>query len=116
MRGYITNGAHHVGATKNTGAYRELTNCKKNVNKKKKNLSYNADQGTQGRGQCNGPGVYCDLSTASEVFLIFTTQLCQYFSVFFSICYLVTSLNYSFLNILPNSNTSCSSLSVGSNK
>ena len=28
-------------------------------------------------------GVYCGLSTASEMFLIFTTQLYQYFSVFF---------------------------------
>ena len=27
--------------------------------------------------------MYCDLSTASEVFLIFTTQLYHYFSVFF---------------------------------
>ena len=27
--------------------------------------------------------MYCGLSTASEVFLIFTTQLYQYFSVFF---------------------------------
>ena len=31
----------------------------------------------------NGQGVYCDLSTASEVFLIFTTTPYQYFSVFF---------------------------------
>ena len=29
-----------------------------------------------------GQGVYCGLSTASEVFLIFTTQLYQYFSLF----------------------------------
>ena len=28
----------------------------------------------------------CGLSTASDVFLIFTTQLYQYFSVVFSIC------------------------------
>ena len=33
--------------------------------------------------QHNGHGVYYGLSTASEVFLIFTTQLYQYFSVFF---------------------------------
>ena len=26
-----------------------------------------------GRGRYNGQGLYCDLSTASEVFLIFTT-------------------------------------------
>ena len=36
-----------------------------------------------GCGQYNGQGVYCGLTTASEVFLIFTTQLYQYFSVFF---------------------------------
>ena len=28
-------GAHHFGATENTGTYRELTNCKYNVNEKK---------------------------------------------------------------------------------
>ena len=32
------------------------------------------DQGPLGRGQYDGQGVYCGLSTASEVFLIFTTQ------------------------------------------
>ena len=35
-----------------------------------------------GCGQYDGQGVYCGLSNASEVFLIFTTQLYQYFSVF----------------------------------
>ena len=34
-----------------------------------------------GLGQYNCKGVYCGLSTASDVFLIFTTQLYQYFSV-----------------------------------
>ena len=34
-----------------------------------------------GRGQYDGQGVYCGLSTASEVFLIFTTPLYQYFSI-----------------------------------
>ena len=34
-------------------------------------------------GQYNSLGVYCGLSTASEVFLIFTTQLYHYFSVYF---------------------------------
>ena len=33
---------------------------------------------TKAHGQYNGLGVYYDLSTASEVFLIFTTQLYQY--------------------------------------
>ena len=36
-----------------------------------------------GCGQYNGQGVYFGLSTASEVFLIFTTQLYEYFIVFF---------------------------------
>ena len=36
-----------------------------------------------GLGQYNGQGVYCGLSTASEVFLIFTTQLYQFSSVIF---------------------------------
>ena len=36
-----------------------------------------------GLGQYNSQGVYRGLSTASEVFLIFTTQLCQYSIVFF---------------------------------
>ena len=39
----------------------------------------------KGLGQYNGQRVYCGLSTASEVFLVFTTQLYQYFSVFFPI-------------------------------
>ena len=30
----------------------------------------------------HGQGVYCGMSTASEVLLTFTTQLYQYFSVF----------------------------------
>ena len=39
-----------------------------------------------GRSHCPpGQGVYCGPSTASEVFLIFTTQLYQYLSGFFSI-------------------------------
>ena len=33
--------------------------------------------------QYNSQGVYCGLSTASEVFLVFTTQLYQYLSAFF---------------------------------
>ena len=49
-------------------------------------LGYYTDQGPYGRGQYNGQGVYCGLSTASEVFLILTTHLYEYFDVFFSIC------------------------------
>ena len=37
---------------------------------------------TKGHGQYDDQGLYCGLSTASEVFLIFTTQLYRYFSVF----------------------------------
>ena len=50
-------------------------------------------------GQYNGQGAYCGLSTASEVFLIFTTQLYQYFSCF--LIALCMSIKYSFLNT-PN--------------
>ena len=46
-------------------------------------LGYYTDQGPKGHGEYNGQGVYCGLSTASEVFLTFTTQLYQYFNVFF---------------------------------
>ena len=46
-------------------------------------LPYYTDCGPMGRGQYNGQGVYCGLSIASEVFLIFTTQLYQKSSVFF---------------------------------
>ena len=35
-----------------------------------------------GQGQYHGQGVYCGPSTASEVFLIFTTQQYQYLVVF----------------------------------
>ena len=36
---------------------------------------------TKGHGRYDGQGVYCGPITTSEVFLIFTTQLYQYFSV-----------------------------------
>ena len=68
--------------------------------------------------QYNGQGVYCGLNTASEVFLIFTTQLYQY-SNYFSLFFfnLVTNLKYSFDSfMLPNSNISCCSLPEGSNQ
>ena len=44
-------------------------------------------------------GCICGLSTASEGFLIFTSQLNQYSSFFFYFHYLVMSLKYSFLDI-----------------
>ena len=49
---------------------------------------YTTDQGPQGRGQYDGQRVYCGLSSASELFFfILTTQLYQYFSLFFfAIC------------------------------
>ena len=47
-------------------------------------LGCHTDQGPQVRGQYDGQGVYCGLSTASEVF-IFTTQqylyLCDYHAI-----------------------------------
>ena len=46
--------------------------------------------------QCQG--VYWGLSTASAVFLIFTTRLNTFVSVFFYLHHLVMSLKYSFLN------------------
>ena len=46
----------------------------------------------------HGLGEYCGLGIASEVFLTFTTQLYQYFSLCY-LHYLVTSLKFSFLNI-----------------
>ena len=46
--------------------------------------------------QCHG--VYWGLSTA--VFLIFTTRLNTFFSVFFYLHHLVMSLKYSFLNTI----------------
>ena len=54
-----------------------------------------------GCGQYDGLGEYCDLITASEEFLIFTTQIHQYFSVFIYLrlsFYLSTSLKYALLN------------------
>ena len=47
------------------------------------------DHGQEGSGQYNGQGVYCGLSTASEVFRIFT--FLHFFSVFVHLHYLVTS-------------------------
>ena len=41
------------------------------------------DQGPLGCCLYNGQGVYCGLSTASVVFLVFTTQLYKHFSLFF---------------------------------
>ena len=50
-------------------------------------LGYYTDQGPKGRSQYNGQGVFCGLSTASEVFLIFTIQpyscLCSYNAMVF---------------------------------
>ena len=45
----------------------------------------NTDQGPYDCGRYNGQGVCCGLSTASEVFLIFTTQLysCNYNAIVF---------------------------------
>ena len=44
-------------------------------------LDYYTYQGPEGHGQYDGQGVYCDPSTASEVFPIFTTQLYSRYAV-----------------------------------
>ena len=44
-------------------------------------LGYYAKQCPQGRGQYGGQGEYCGLSTASEVFHIFTTQLYLFYAI-----------------------------------
>ena len=47
---------------------------------------HHTDQGPQGRGQYYGQGVYCGLSTASEVFIIFfyptISYLCNYNAIY----------------------------------
>ena len=77
-------------------------------------LGYQTDRGPTGLGQYDGQGVYCGLSTASEVFLIFTTQiytcLCNYNATF------LTSKQEGSIatGILLTPNTPLSSLPVGS--
>ena len=46
-------------------------------------LAHHTDQDPKGHRQYDGQGVYCGLSNAFEVFLIFTTQPYQYLSVLF---------------------------------
>ena len=53
-------------------------------------LGLHTDQGPQGRSQYDDQGVYCGPSTASELFLIFTTQLYQYLSCCFFLFALVS--------------------------
>ena len=55
---------------------------------------------------------YYGLSTASEVFLIFTIQIYQFFSMFFGLHYLVTSLKYSILNTPEDSKCSIIPLNI----
>ena len=44
-------------------------------------LDDHTDQSPKGRSQYNGQGEYWDSSTASEVFLIFTTKIYSYYAV-----------------------------------
>ena len=58
-------------------------------------------------------GPYCDPSTASEVFLIFITQLYQLLVCLFLFALCSDKPEVFFLNT-PNNNTSCCSLPEGS--
>ena len=49
-------------------------------------------------GQYDGQGVYCGLSTASEMFLISTTQLYKYFPACLFLIARSSNLKYSFLH------------------
>ena len=49
-------------------------------------LGYQTDRGPTCLGQYDGQGVYCGLSTASEVFLIFTTQIYTFVCNYNAIC------------------------------
>ena len=57
--------------------------------------------------------MYCGLSTASEVFLIFATQLYHIYAIIMQYFYILTRGKYCNRNT-PNPNTSLSSLPVGS--
>ena len=50
-------------------------------------LAFILTKAHKGRGQYDGQGVYCGLSTASEVFLIFTTQLYHFIVCIFYLLY-----------------------------
>ena len=71
-------------------------------------------QGPEGHSQYDGQGVYCGLSTAFEVFLIFTTQLYWCLCNYNSIAFISWQDGSIATGILPTPNTSLSSLPVGS--
>ena len=62
----------------------------------------------------DGQGVYCGPSTASEVFLIFTTQLYSYLCNYPVILFIYRQEGSIATGILPTPNTYLSSLPVGS--
>ena len=60
--------------------------------------------------QYDGLGEYCGLSTASEVFLIFTTPLYSYLCNYPAICFIYLQEGSIATGIFPTPNTSLSSL------
>ena len=74
-------------------------------------LGYHTDQG---RGQNDGQGKYFGLSTASEAFLIFTTQLCSCSYNCNAIGFISSQEGSIATGILPTPSTSLSSLPMGS--
>ena len=77
-------------------------------------LGYYTDQDLDSHNQHDSQGEYCGLSTASEVFLIFITQLdsCLFAMIMLYIPYL--DKREGNIRILPTSNTPLSLLPVGS--
>ena len=77
-------------------------------------LGYCTDQGLRGRRQYYGQGEYYGLSTASEVFLIFTTKLCACLCNCNAIVFISSQEGSIATGILQTPNTPLSSLPVGS--
>ena len=75
-------------------------------------LGYYTDKDPYGRGQFIGQWVYCSLSTAPEVFLIFTTQLYSYLHNYDAIVFIILREGSIATGILPTPNISLSSLPV----
>ena len=69
------------------------------------------DQGSKGRGQYDVQGAHCSLSTASEVFHIFTTQInAQLFHLKCTIVKDLSRRKYSYMHMTTSSHTSCSTV------
>ena len=80
------------------------------------NCEYKKQRGSQNSVLCqfDGQGVYCGLSTSSEGFLIFTTQLYSCFCNYNAIDFISCQEGSIATGVLPTSNTPLSSLPVGS--